>query len=422
MSKRTLGSWDAIAISIGVVIGVGIFKVPSEVAQHLSAPQLILLAWLAGGVFSFLGSLCYAELSTALPESGGDYIYIREAFGKLVAFTYSWTELTIIRTGSIAAMALLFAEHGCSFADLDRLYMKAIAVAVTAAIAVVNCFGLKLSSVFQNYTTWTKVLALLMLVALGVMSGKGDASRLTGGAVAVDGSVMSAFGVAMIPILWTYGGWRENVFLAGETKETHKSLPFALFATCGLVTAIYMALNVLFLYLLPPSQIAASELIAADVLRLLYGAPGAKIFEAFVMIYALGALNAMILTGSRIAQAMASDSSFFKSLAAVHERTDAPVRAVFVNALWSCVLIFSGSFDQLLFFTGIAVWLFFALVAAAVPILRKRNPQLHRSFLVPLNPWLPLLLVLISLALALVTLLSYTKESLFGLGLVGLGI
>lgn len=420
---HALGRWDSIAISIGIVIGVGIFGVPAEVAQHLPSAQLILLAWAVGGIFSFAGGLCYAELASALPESGGDYVYLRESFGPVVAFLFAWTELIIIRTGSNATVALLFAEYACSLASADKSLVKVLAVSVIVILSAINSFGLKHGSRVQNVVTITKVIALLLLIVFGLTSGKGNPGNF------VDSSMppftfdtVRNFGLALIPILWTYGGWRDNVFLAGETRDAHKSVPFALLTACAFVTVIYLLMNAFYLYLMTPEKIAHTRLIANEVLTILWGPTGAKLLEGIIVVSALGVINAMLMTGSRIAHAMSCDNPLFKTLQSVNEKTGTPLRALIFNCIWSCLLVGWGSFEDLLYFTGFAVWFFFSLIAAAIIALRHKNPGLDRTFKVPAYPFLPAVLSALSMALCINTLASDPKHGPIGVALVLAGL
>ncbi len=406
--SKVLGRWDSIAISIGIVIGVGIFGVPQEIAQLLPSSQLILIAWLVGGLFSLAGGFCYAELAAAHPESGGDYIYLREAYGPVIAFLFAWTELMIIRTGSNATVALLFAEYACSLVSLDKSFVTLLAVSVIVILSIINSFGIKYGARVQNVVTILKVVALLILIVFGLTSGKGDVNNFASSSLPpVNLETMRNFLLALIPILWTYGGWRDNVFLAGETKDAHKSVPFALLSACTFVTVIYLLMNSFYLYLMTPEKIAHTRLIANEVLMILWGPLGAKLLEGIIVVSALGVINAMLMTGSQIAHAMSKDNPMFESLERINDKTGTPLRALIFNGTWSCLLVLiGGSFEKLLYFTGFAVWFFFSLIAASVILLRLKRPGLDRTFKVPAYPVLPALLSLISMALCINTLVS----------------
>ena len=431
-AHKILGRWDSVAISIGIVIGVGIFRVPSEVAGYLGSPLWILLVWLLGGIFSFIGALCYAELSSIYPSSGGDYVYLRECYGKALAFIFAWSELLITRTGSVAAIALMFGEYCCSLFNMGDSPIKPLAVAIVIVLTITNLFGLKTGSRLQNIFTLAKLLALALIFIAGLSVWRAPASDFsvanfsqytgdTGGR-----ALLFALMTSLVPILWTYGGWRDNVFLAGETREAHKSVPFALIITCLTVTVIYVSMNFLYLYHLPLATVATSKLIATDLFRVLFGEGGAKFLESLVVLFGFGAINALILTGSRIAHAMADDNVFFKFLSRVDPRTGTPVRATLFNGIWACALIcLIGKFENLLFFTGLAVWVFFGLTALCVIVLRRRQhiaDHGEESFKSPLYPLIPVTVALVSFLLAVSAYQKFPHESFWGTVIVLLGI
>lgn len=430
--SRVLGRWDSVAISIGIVIGAGIFRVPSEVVGHLGSCAWILVAWILGGIYSFAGSLCYAELATRFPHTGGDYIFLRECYGKLAGFLFAWSELLITRTGSVAAIAIMFGEFAVKFLPYaaGNFETKAIAISVIVLLSVTNLFGLVVGSRMQNALTILKILAIVLVILIGLVALKQPAHNLDFGHFLTP-SVLNSFslidlGVAMVPIMWTYGGWRDNLFLAGETKEPLSSLPFALFLSCAVVTVIYVCMNFLYLWFLPLEQIKHSNLVGIDLLSCVCGQSGetsAKIFGIIIMIYLLGTMNALILTGSRIATAMAADNPLFASLGKVDERTHTHLRGILFNGIWSCLLVFALSFEKLLYFTGFTVWIFFAMVAGSIIKLRlsekTRDPE---KFYTPLFPLIPAVVTIVGLFLALSTFLDYKMESLGGLVIMACGV
>lgn len=422
-ASQIIGRWDSLAISIGIVIGVGIFRVPSEVAQQLHSGTWIIIAWIIGGLFSFLGALCYAELASIFPKSGGDYIYLRESYGKVVAFLFAWSELLITRTGSVAAIAILFGEYGCALFSLDPFYKEPMAFTVIAILTLCNLAGLKQTTRLQNFFTGLKLTALMLMIACGFFAFRPSATQFEFiNPLSLNPKDLMYLGVALVPILWTYGGWRDNVFLAGETKEAKSSLPFALLATCIVVTLVYCSMNLLYLWFLNPGQMAKSELIASDVLSIIFGPIGAKIFQALIVLFGLGVVNALLLTGSRIAHAMADDNPLFGMLCKTNA-AGTPVRALVFNGIWSCVLVrATGQFDKLLYFTGLAVWVFFAMVAIGIIVLRKKGLRETDTFVVPLYPWVPIIVAIVSGLLAASTFIHDTNESIVGTAIVLSGI
>lgn len=366
--------------------------------------------------------MCYAELSTTCPESGGDYIYLRRAYGQLIAFLYAWTELVIIRTGSIAAISFLFAGYACNLFAMDISATKIFAIGIILILTAFNLTGLYLGSKLQNILSLTKLLSLILLILAGLFSTKGNLSQVINFKhIDLNPSLYSSFALALIPILWTYGGWQENVFLAGETKDTKRSLPFALLGTVLVISVIYLLVNVSFLYIIPAEQMKNSSLVAADALNIIYGGFSAKLFDILVILCSIGTINAMIIAGSRIAYAVGTDLSAFKLLKiTTHDKT--PVIALLLNSLGACIFVILGSFDRLLFFTGIAVWIFFALVVSSLFIFRKRYANNTNRFLVPFYPWLPCFFILVCLMLCANILFTYVEQSLYGLLLISTGV
>jgi len=434
--NRVLGRWDSVAISIGIVIGAGIFRVPSEVVPHIASPVWILIAWILGGIYSFIGSLCYAELATRFPDTGGDYVFLRECYGKLTAFLFAWSELLITRTGSVAAIALMFGEFATKFLPYQtgEWEVKAFAVSVIMALSACNLLGLKTGSRLQNALTTLKILAISFVIIVGLFAMKQPANNLDF-AHFMSKETLSSFslfnlGVALVPIMWAYGGWRDNLFLAGETKEPASSLPFALFLSCIAVTIIYVLMNFLYLWFLPVEQIRHAKLVGTDLLSIICGQAGdasAKLLGIFIMVYALGTVNALLLTGSRIATAMSLDNPLFASLGKLDEKRQTPVRGILFNGLWSCLLVFALSFEKLLYFTGFSVWIFFAMVAASIIKLRhesklKSSVREADKFYTPLFPLIPVVVAVVALFLALSTFMDYKIESLCGMGIIFCGV
>lgn len=436
--KKVLGRWDSVAVIIAIVIGVGIFRVPAEVAKYLSSPNLIILAWILGGIISLLGALCYAELSSSFPKTGGNYVYFRESYGLGTAFLFGWTELLVIRTGSIAAVAFIFAEYLQSFLYLDKYWIKTIAVAIILILSFVNILGLRYGKRVQNISVITKVLALIAIILFGFLSKKGNISNFHSAPIFFDavsslngigisplkgiGKTFSLFGLALIPILWTYGGWHENTFVAGETKNAGKSIPFALIVGITIVITLYLGMNLLYIYLVPLKEIVDTNLIASNVMQILYGRGGGKALEALVIISSLGCINGMIMTGSRVTYAMAKENTVFRHIGEINAKYRTPQRAIIINALWAAVLVILGTFNKLLFFSGALVWLFFALAGGGIFILRHKFPHIERPYKVWGYPLVPAIFILICIALFINTVIFYPFPSLIGLALALTGI
>lgn len=420
--RKVLGFWDSVAVIVAIVVGVGIFRVPTEVAKYLSSPELIFLAWLAGGLISMMGALCYAELSSSYPQTGGNYIYLRESYGPWAGFLFGWTELLVIRTGSIAAMAFITAEYLLSFLGITESPVKITAALIILIFCYLNIVGLRHSKSVLNVLTVTKVFALVAIIVFGFVSKKGDLSNFQSSLPLIGNKSFLLFGLALIPILWTYGGWHENTFVAGETKNAAKIIPFALIAGTIIVSALYLAMNVLYVYLMPVREIAGEGLIGSRALCILCGKPGQKLLELLVIISSLGCINAMILTGSRVTYAMSKDNLIFRYMGEIDKRYGTPCRAIIINGIWSMVLIVTGSFSELLFFTGIMVWIFFALAGVGLIILRHKFPDRERPYKVWAYPALPVVFIIVCIALSVNTLAFYPFQSLVGMALAITGI
>jgi amino acid transporter len=420
--KRALNRWDSAAIIIAIVVGVGIFRTPSEVARYLTTPWLILSAWIAGGAISLAGALSYAELSSTFPETGGNYVYLDRSYGKLTAFLFGWVELLVIRTGSIAAVAYILAEYLASFFSLDRVSVKWLAVFCVIFLGAVNASGLKQGKNTQNIFVVIKLGAILGMLVAGFAAGTGDPSRLRPAGNVFSGGSLTSFGLALIPVLWTFGGWHENVFMSGETRDASRSVPFALITGICVITLLYIAVNALYLYMFPVEIIQGSELIASRVFQSIHAGYGKKIFEGLVIVSSVSAINAMVMTGSRITYVMSRDNRFFSYMNRISGKTGVPSRAITVTCLWSCLLVLWGSFGKLLFFTGFLFWAFFALVVFGLFILRRKFPEIKRPYTVSGYPFTPAVFTLASASLSIVTFISYPVPSLAGLAILAGGI
>ncbi len=425
--RRALSFWNSTAIVLGIVIGVGIFRVPAIVAQSFSSPLWFLAAWILGGAVCLLGVLIYSELASSYPESGGNYIYLREAYGRWAGFLFAWSELWVVRSGSMAAVSYVFAEHFLSLTSLNPLYLKVVAIALVLLLALANMAGTRHGARTQSFFAFMVVCVLLLAVLFGFAAEKGDFShfdlmREAGQSRPAKGGLLQSMFLALIPILWTYGGWHENTFLSGETREPSRTVPRALLTGILIVIGVYLLINGLYVYLFSLEGIARSELIMSDSMRVLFGKHGQRLFEVFVMMTSIASVNGMIMAGSRITFAMGRDQPLFRFFGEPHPRLKTPHRAIAVNALWASVLIVWGTFDQLLFFTGAVVWLFFSLVVGGLFILRRKFPDRSRPYRAWGGPATGILFLLVCLSLVVNTVWSYPAESLVGFLLVISGL
>lgn len=418
---RQLGFFDAVCMMVGIVIGVGIYESPPRVAANVSDPTALLMAWALGGVLAFIGALCYAELATAYPRSGGDYVYLSRAYGSWVGFLYGWAELLVIRTGSIAAMSFVFSDYMTRIAPLGPRSSVVYAVCIVGLLSLVNVRGVREGKWTQNALTVSKVLGISIIVLIGVFS------TLTPGSSPSASSISSgSFPLAMIFVLWTYGGWHENAYIAAEVKEPQRNIPRSLLFGTGLVTLMYLAINWAFLRGLGFQQVRASQAVAADVLSLSFGSAGAHLMVILVAVSALGAVNGQIFTGARISYALGQDHWVLSRLGTWSERFGTPTWALITQALITMTLIVTiGSrdgFEALVKYTAAVFWFFFLLTGISLFILRWKDREQARPYLVIGYPLTPLVFCMSS-AYMLYGSLSYApQESLLGAAIVLVGL
>jgi len=417
--QRRLGFWDSIAINVGIIIGVGIFRVPSEVAKHLDSGLWILFAWLLGGLIAWLGANCYAELSSRIPKTGGTYVFLREAYGEFIAFLFGWMEFWGIRAASIAALAYIISDYLGALLPSLAGYEKIIAILAIILSTLVNIMGLRLGTRIQWFLSALKVVGIVILAGI-IFSLKGLPQKIDF-SLSIDFQMVLPLFAALIPILWTYGGWHESSFMSGEFRDTQRALPLSILTTILIVSLLYMAMNAAYLQVFSPAQMVQSEAIASDAFMILLGARGKQVVAWVVVLSALGALNAIILTGGRIPFALSQDYPKTKWLAKIHPRFQTPARSLALNAIWAAALVFWGNFEALLYFSGFAIWLFFGLVGLSVLVLRRKHGK-EDIFELWGYPYVPLLFSLCAFWLCIVTILYAPHEALMGALLLVAGV
>jgi basic amino acid/polyamine antiporter, APA family len=408
---RSVGLWQTIAVSVGVAIGSGIFRVPATVAALLQAPGAILLCWVLGGIVALCGALTVAELAGALPRSGGIFAYLLEGYGPLPAFLFGWTELVVIRASALGAIATIFAEYLGYFVPLTTPEVRTTAALAIVLIGAINYVGVQRAAAVLSATTAVKYAALLALGLLAFTAKGGSAAHFTpawSGALSV-----STLATALIPVLWTYDGWADPASMAGEISRPQRNLPLALIAGAGCVVLVYLVVNLGFLYALAPAQMAGAKLIAADVaarIPLLDGA-GAALIAAAVVVSAFSGLNASMMTGSRIFFAMADRGLFFRFAARVSPRFASPSVAIWLATVLGVAYVLENDFAQLAGKFILGIWPFYALTVAAVFVLRRRRPSLPRPYRVWGYPWVPAVFLLASAFMVLNALYTDPRNS-----------
>ena len=416
---RRLGLFDATMIVMGGIIGSGIFMNPSVVAQHVHTPFQILGAWILGGLFALAAASIWAELAALRPDVGGQYAYLREAFHPGVAFLYGWVLLLVIQTGGMAAVAVTFARY---FVELTYLPISTsfLAALVLATLTIINCLGVRAGSTVQSILMVLKILAIAMLVVCGFLFTARSAN--TAGFVYQPPplDLLTAFGAAMVPVIFAYGGWQTATFVAGEIKEPRKNLPRGLILGVSGVVLLYLAANVVYISVLGTNALAASSAPASDVMRRALGDFGARIIAAGIAISTAGFLSQSMLTAPRVYFAMAKDGVFFKSVALVHPRTHAPVVAIALQGVLAIIIALLGTYERILNYVVSVDSIFFGLTACCIFIFRRREAVALTR--VPGHPVTTILFIAVCWIVAINTIYRYPQNTLIGIGIMFTGV
>ena len=421
---RTLTRLNATALVAGTIIGASIFAQPSEIARHLASPTDIMLVWTACGILTLFGAFVCAELASAFPQTGGLYVFLRDTFSPLVGFLWGWAMFWSMHSGIIAIIAIVFARYSAHFfPGMGDTGIRVVAVAVILALSALNYAGVKAGSRVQTTLTIAKVLAIGVVVAVGLgfaaTSGTNAAltEGLTGGGRSAE---LNDFLLAMVAGLFAYGGWHMVTYTAGETVMPARTIPTALIAGVGIVTVCYVALNILYLAILPLDDVRSSTRIAADAADVVLGSGGAAIMSGLVMMSAFGGLTGIVLAGPRVYYSMACDGLTFRWLAHVHPIHRTPSRAIVAQAICASVLAATGVYRQLFTRVIYTEWLFFALMAAGLFVLRRR-PDYRPEYVAWGYPIVPIVFIVASLVIVLNQIYREPVDALTGLGIVALG-
>ena len=427
--KRALGLFDAVMIVIGGIIGSGIFINPYIVAQRLDSTELVIAAWVAGAAIALIGALCYAELGAMSPAAGGQYVYLRDAYHPLVAFLYGWALLFMIEAGAMAAVAMTFAEYAVRLVfDQPQAAtlvgaggIRAIAIGAIVFLSIINYLGVVPGSRLLNVFVVLKVAALAVLIGVGLwVSGVVDASQQIA-APAAEGSA-TAFGAALIPIVFAYGGWQSANYVAEEIKDPRRILPLSLLIGTAAVALIYVAVNIAYLKALGLGGLAATTTPASDSARLLFGAAGDRFVTAAIAISTFGFLNLCVLAPTRVYYAMAADGAFFPQVARLHPRYQTPSLAIVLQSTWAIALTMTGTYAQLLDYVVFADWIFFGLTVASVFVFRRTMPDAPRPFRAWGYPVTPALFVGAAVAIVFSVIGVSPVQSAIGAALMAAGV
>lgn len=457
----SLGFYTTLAIVVGAVIGSGIFKKPAAMAEVTDSPEFMLIMWVVAGVLTLFGALTNAEVASMIPETGGQYVYFEKMYGKFVAFLYGWSLIAVIQTGSIASIAYVFGEYSQefsafilprfspeteqsvtfsipfigSFYPLQNIGVKIITISVILFLSFINYLGVLFGGRVSAIFTTAKVIAIFVLIAFGFAYSDGSVSNLVNDASSFNPTSATIFGGAIAALsaaFWSYDGWNNITYIAGEVRKPQINIPKALITGTLIIITVYLIINVAFLYVIPIEDMAQSTRIAADVANIAMGSTGALFVAAAVMISTFGTANGTIMVSARVYYAMSRRGLFFKRIGKSHSKFYTPGNSLILQAVWSSVLVMSGTFDTLTDMLIFVSWIFYAAGAYGVFVLRKKMPNADRPYKVWGYPYVPAIFVLVATIFVISTLytdiISYINgdaeiiKSVFGLLLVAIGI
>ncbi|HWS95248.1 MAG TPA: amino acid permease [Candidatus Methylomirabilis sp.] len=431
---RELGVSQASAIVVGTIIGSGIFLVPAEMMQAVGSARLVYLAWIVGGLLSLAGAVTYAELGAMKPQAGGEYVYIRDAYGSLPAFLYAWTWFVVAKPGSIATIAtgivrilgtfpaLAFFNQAALNVPFKVTYGQLVAIAAAMLITWLNYIGVKKAGEFQLVFTILKVVMIVGVGVVGFTAATGTWHNFGTHFAGATGGV-AGFMAALVAALWAYDGWNDLNMVSGEIQKPERTIPIALIAGVGIVAVLYMLNNAAVQYVLPANQIAVSPRPSSEATAIAVGAWGAAIVSLGMALSMLVGLNGTIMSGARIPYAIARDGYFFKVMADVHPRYHTPDVALLAQLVLSIILLlFAGSFRELFSLTIFAEWLFYMIAASTVFVLRRKEPDTPRPYKTWGYPVVPAVFVLVAAVLLYFTFTQNLRNSLWGCGLILSGI
>ncbi len=421
--RRELTLLDSTMINVGSMVASAIFIVPTSIAAQIESSLVVVLGWVVGGIISLFGALAIAELGALMPRAGGQYVFLREAFSPLWGFLYGWTAFVVIISGSISAIAVAFATYLGYFFPMDSLAIKTVAIASILFLTVINCFGVKLGAMVQNGFTFVKIAALGALILLSFLLSGGSAANFSPLLPSVPASsLLGSILVAMIAVLWAYDGWIEITFVAGEVIQPEKNIHRSLLLSTAIVVALYVAINLGYIYVLGLEKISQSQLVASDAATVLMGPTGAAFVVAAVVISTFGANNGFIITGARIYYAMAKQRLFFRPFASVHAYYSTPIPSLLGQGIWASVLVLTGTYEQLFTYVVFASWVFYAMACGAVFILRKRWPERDRPYRTWGFPYTSIIFILFASVLVVSSIWQNPRDSLIGVGMIVSGI
>ena len=422
--RRVLGWRDAAAVLIGITIGAGIFAVPQEIARNMESFNQIIWLWIGAGAFCVISCMVYAELGTRLPNTGGEYVYINRAYGPFTGFMFGWSQLLIVRTSNVAGLSLVTVAYLEYIVELGPWQETAMAIAIVAAIGLLNYTGIQRASVYQKFSAITKVLGLLLLVLVGLSMLPSQENHLADTATSARGrGFLGNTAESLLLVLFAMIGWERVGYVAGELKNPRRSIPKAIFVGFGIVMVVYLGINLVYHQVLGIELIRASNRVGVELAQVLFGPVGAVLIAVVVMISATGSINGTAMAAPRLYYAMARDGLFFRWLNFVHPRFRTPSRAVVLHCIWGvCLLFLRGSFENIATGMIFVVLIVYGLQTAALMIFRHRNTGDPAAWSMPGYPYLPILFLLGTIALLSVRMYFNWQQSLIDLAFVITGL
>ena len=434
--KRQLGLFDSSMMVIGIVIGSGIFMTTGLMAEALPSASLILIAWIFGGLQMLAGALTYAELGAAMPKAGGQYVYLREAYGPLPGFLFGWVAFVAYISGTNAAIAVAIAEHLGSFYPSLSTHNSIIgigsfsisggqifALSLIVVLSLINYLGIVFGKWVQNIFTVLKIGSILLFALAGLFISTGNHLDLSLNPTDMSiGSILTGMGIALVAVNWTVGGWEYVTFAAGEIKNPKKNLPLALIIGTIVILVLYFLINIAYLKVLPMDTLIGEIKVGEMAAKTLYGPGIAGVFTLVIIVSMFGALNGNILVGSRVYYAMAKDHLFFSSAANVHPKFKTPGNAIIIQGFWAAILTLTGTFEELITLVVFVNFMMWIAASSTVFVLRKKQPNLERPYKVWGYPYVPAFFIIFSSVIMVNTFFESPEQSLMGLGLTLLGI
>jgi amino acid transporter len=424
--KQVLSLGDATAIIVGLIVGAGIFGTPSIVAGAVETPALVVAVWVAGGLFAIIGALCYAELATAFPSAGGEYHFIARAYGRPLAFLYGWARMTVIVAGSIAVFAYLFGDYMSRVIRLGPYSSAIWAALVVVVLTFVNAMGIREGKLTQKIFTFLEVGGLVLIVVVGLLLAPDPAPAAAAAGGGAPWYMGAGIASAMVFVLFTYGGWNDAAYISAEVRDRERNMVRALLVSIGLVTVVYVLVNLAYLKGLGYHGMAHSDAVAADLLKRVWGTAGETLIAVAVAIAALTSVNGSMIVGARSNYALGRDWPLLRFLGGWDEASGSPRRAMLVQGAIALALVAFGAiqnsgFKGLVEYSLPVFWGFFLLTGIALFVLRIRDPQAPRPFRVPLYPVVPAIFVLMCGYLLYASLAYHRAHALVGLGVLAVG-